>query len=53
MQNNNEQKKNGTSVAFRTIAHFYDSDDPTPENNRELSDRAETCLLYTSDAADE
>ncbi|MDP3395693.1 MAG: hypothetical protein Q8S57_03345 [Methanoregula sp.] len=43
---NNEQKKNGTSVTFRTIAHFYDSDDPTPENNRELSDRAETEIFH-------
>ncbi|PKL69509.1 MAG: hypothetical protein CVV30_08115 [Methanomicrobiales archaeon HGW-Methanomicrobiales-1] len=41
MQNDNEQKNNGASVTFRTIAHFYDPDDPTPENNRELSDRAE------------
>jgi len=29
------------SVPFRTIAHFYDSDDPSPEDCRELSDRAE------------
>ncbi|MDO9036021.1 MAG: hypothetical protein Q7U51_12550 [Methanoregula sp.] len=43
---NNEQKKNGTSVTFRTIAHFYDSEDPTPENNRELSDRAETEIFH-------
>ncbi|MHB8163286.1 MAG: hypothetical protein ACYDDV_02935 [Methanoregula sp.] len=41
MQNDNEQKNNGASVTFRTIAQFYDTDDPTPENNRELSDRAE------------
>ena len=46
MQNENEQKKNGTSVTFRTIAHFYDADDPTPENNRELSDRAETEIFH-------
>jgi hypothetical protein len=46
MQNNNEQKKNGTSVTFRTIAHFYDADDPTPENNRELSDRAEIEIFH-------
>jgi hypothetical protein len=31
----------GPSVAFRTIAHFYDADDPSPEAHRELSDRAE------------
>jgi len=29
------------SVPFRTIAHFYDPDDPTAEDGRELSDRAE------------
>ena len=46
MQNENEQKKNGTSVTFRTIAHFYDADDPTPENNRELSDRAENEIFH-------
>jgi hypothetical protein len=30
-----------TSVSFRTIAHFFDPDDPSPEERRELSDRAE------------
>jgi hypothetical protein len=45
MQNNNE-KKNRASVAFRSIAHFYDCDDPTPENGRELSDRAETEIFH-------
>jgi len=34
-------------VPFRTIAHFYDPDDPTPENNRELSDRAESDIFHT------
>jgi len=29
------------SVPFRTIAHLYDADDPSPEERRELSDRAE------------
>ena len=43
---NSEQKRNGTSVTFRTIAHFYDPDDPTPEDNRELSDRAETEIFH-------
>ena len=28
-------------VPFRTIAHLYDTDDPTPEPDRELTDRAE------------
>jgi hypothetical protein len=44
MQNN--EKKNCTSVTFRTIAHFYDPDDPTPESNRELSDRAENEIFH-------
>jgi hypothetical protein len=34
------------SVPFRTIAHFYDLDDPTPENKRELSDRAENEIFH-------
>lgn len=34
-------KKTIVPVTFRTIAHFFDSDDPTPEHARELSDRAE------------
>jgi hypothetical protein len=46
MQNNNEQKRSGASVTFRSIAHFYDPDDPTPENNRELSDRAENEIFH-------
>ncbi|MFA4826104.1 MAG: hypothetical protein WC593_13205 [Methanoregula sp.] len=46
MQNNDKQGKNGTSVMFRTIAHFYDPDDPTPENNRVLSDRAENEIFH-------
>jgi len=28
-------------IAFRTIAHLYDADDPSPEDYRELTDRAE------------
>ena len=31
-------------VIFRTIAHFFDPDDPTPEKARELSDRAEEMI---------
>lgn len=34
-------------VAFRTIAHFYDPDDPTPEDRRELTDRAEEQIFRT------
>lgn len=29
------------SVSFRTLAHFFDTDDPSPESFRELTDRAE------------
>ena len=39
------QNKTCASVTFRTIAHFFDPDDPTPENNRELSDRAENQIF--------
>ena len=35
------------SVKFRTIVHFYDSDDPTPEYNRELTDRAENAIVLS------
>jgi len=35
----------GSSVVFRTIAHFYDADDPSPEDQRELSDRAEDLIF--------
>ena len=33
------------SVPFRTIAHLYDQDDPSPDENRELSDRAEDTIF--------
>ena len=46
MQKNTGRKKTCASVTFRTIAHFYDPDDPAPENNRELSDRAENGILH-------
>ncbi len=42
---NNEQKNTSASVPFRTVAHFYDPDDPAPENHRELSDRAEKAIF--------
>lgn len=32
-------------VAFRTISHLYDSDDPSPEECRELSERAEEAIF--------
>jgi hypothetical protein len=37
----NNPKMTDVSVSFRTIAHFFDTDDPSPEECRELSDRAE------------
>jgi hypothetical protein len=33
-------------VAFRTLAHLYDANDPTPEDHRELSDRAEEEIFH-------
>ena len=44
-----EKNSPGTlaTVKFRTIAHFYDSDDPTPEDNRELTDRAENAIVLS------
>ena len=34
-------------VSFRTIAHFFDADDPFPEERRELSERAEEKIFRT------
>lgn len=34
-------------VRFRTIAHFYDPDDPSPEYDRELTDRAEEAIFLS------
>ena len=34
-------------VSFRTIAHLFDADDPSPEDRRELSDRAEEQIFHT------
>jgi len=36
-----EDTKRDIIVTFRTIAHVYDDDDPSPESGRELSERAE------------
>ncbi len=40
-----DERQPRLSVSFRTIAHFYDPDDPSPEENRELSDRAEDTIF--------
>ncbi|MDD1705109.1 MAG: hypothetical protein LUP97_07820 [Methanoregula sp.] len=36
---------NAVSVAFRTIAHFYDPDDPPPADHRELSGWAKGAIF--------
>jgi hypothetical protein len=46
MPEKTETTKVHASVPFRTIAHFYDADDPSPEERRELSDRAETQIFH-------
>jgi hypothetical protein len=46
MTDSTDRKTTCASVPFRTIAHFYDGDDPTPENDRELSDRAEDSIFH-------
>jgi hypothetical protein len=46
MQKKDGQKNTCASVTFRTIAHFYDPDDPTQKNNREVSDRAQDQILH-------
>ena len=35
------------SIPFRSIAQFYDGDDPSPEANRQLSDKAEDRIFRT------
>lgn len=37
----NHNNKHDLSISFRTISHFFNLDDPSPEHIRELSDRAE------------
>ena len=41
MPEKNETAYTTAHVPFRTIAHLYDTDDPTPEDHRELSEQAE------------
>jgi hypothetical protein len=45
MPETNESPPCRISVPFRTIAHFFDADDPSPEEGRELSDRAEELIF--------
>ena len=37
--------ENGT-VTFKSVNQFYDGDDPSPEESRDLSDRAEDRIFY-------
>ena len=46
MSMDDERAEAKASVPFRTIAHFYDADDPSPEDRRELSDRAEEKIFH-------
>ncbi len=43
----NPAAKSIVEVKLRTIAHLYDPDDPTPENDRELSERAEEAINHS------
>jgi len=45
MQTITEKPKTCASVAFRTLAHLYDPDDPSPENIRLLTDNAESRIF--------
>ncbi|WP_321505461.1 hypothetical protein [uncultured Methanoregula sp.] len=47
MAENSGQQNVLASVAFRSIAQFYDGDDPSPEENRQLSDSAEDRIFRT------
>jgi hypothetical protein len=46
MKTTPDHHKTHVSVPFRTITHFFDPDDPTPEQGRELSDRAEYMISH-------
>lgn len=39
--------KKDVFISFKTIAHVYDSEDPSPEECRELTDRAEEDIART------
>ncbi|MCK9631211.1 MAG: hypothetical protein M0R30_06165 [Methanoregula sp.] len=44
----NQTTANATAqVPFRTIAHIFDPDDPSPDECRELSDRAEEQIFHS------
>jgi hypothetical protein len=45
MQKPTNEPKTCASVPFRTIAHLYDPDDPSPENSRMLTDTAENRIF--------
>jgi hypothetical protein len=45
MQTTNGNPKTCASVTFRTLVHLYDPDDPSPENNRLLTDNAENRIF--------
>lgn len=46
MNMHNDPVRTEIPVVFRTIAHLYDPDDPTPESGRMLSDRAEGMIAH-------
>lgn len=45
MQAKSADKPDLASVSFKSIAQFYDGDDPSPEESRWLSERAEDWIL--------
>ena len=45
MEHDNETTTSGT-VAFKSVAQIYDGDDPSPEEHRDLSDRAEDRIFH-------
>jgi len=42
-----DQNDTAAHVTFRTIAHLYDADDPSPEDRRELNERAEERIFHS------
>ena len=46
MEHDNETTTSGT-VAFKSVAQIYEGDDPSQEEHRDLSDRAEDRIFHT------
>ena len=46
MAHDNDTTKTSGTVSFKSVAQIYDGDDPSPEERRDLSDRAEDRIFH-------